>query len=84
MNDAYKICKKDKEGKWKTFGSVKKNQFGNYSLGIKNTQEFKDLVGSSAEWLNFSLFVEKEKPDYKPAVNQSGQVVDELNDEVPF
>jgi hypothetical protein len=28
--------------------------------------------------------VEKEKPDYKPAVNQSGQVVDELNDEVPF
>lgn len=91
----YSAKRKDKEGKWKTFGNVKKNQYGNYSLGLKNTPELKALVNSSAEWINFSLFIEKEKPEYAPAVNQQGQTYeqaksngyqtqDEMNDEIPF
>ena len=67
MEDSYKISKKGKDGKWYTFGNFKKNQWGNYSLGIKVDKVFKHIVETSREdsWINFSAFEDKPKQEFK-------------------
>lgn len=54
-NMDYKVSKKRGEKFWQ-FGTIKKNQWGNLQLSMKNTKELKELVNSGEEWLNFSLF----------------------------
>lgn len=50
------------DGKWKTFGKIRMNKWGNPQLSFKVTPELKDLMNKN-EWLNFSLFEEKEKKE---------------------
>lgn len=77
------------DGKWKTFGRIRKNKWDNLQLSFKNTPEFKALVNSNEEWLNFSLFEEKDK---EPQAQQdepvsNPPVAEVLNDdgmEIPF
>ncbi len=61
---AYKVSKKIDE-KWKSFGSVKPNKWGNMSLGLHCTAEFKKIIADTpdGEWLNLACF--EEKPDDK-------------------
>ena len=54
------------DGKWRTLGKVAINKFGHPALSFKNSQELKALVNSSAEWLNFSLFENKDDGKAKP------------------
>jgi hypothetical protein len=62
MANEYKVSKKIND-KWVTLGNVKTNQWGNLSLGLHCTQQFKEIVASTEDgkWLNLSLFEEKEK-----------------------
>jgi hypothetical protein len=88
MDKAYKVSKK-KDDKWLTYGNIKLNQYGKYSLGMKNTPELKSLVNSSAEWLNFSLF---EDDGAKKVAMQDGNTYeaaksggyDDSNSDIPF
>lgn len=80
MNDA-NVAKKI-DGKWKTFGQIKKNNYGNYQLSFKVTDELlKEFqIGG---WANFALFDKEEAParvETPPLVpTQHG-----LDDEIPF
>lgn len=73
-------------GKWWTFGSVKKNQWGNLQLSMKNTQQLKDFVNNGGEWLNFSLFEEEGKPQtaHNEAKQDAYQAQPDLDSEIPF
>lgn len=78
----YKISAKRGE-KWWKFGSIKKNQWGNLQLSMKNTKELKELVNNGGEWLNFSLFENNgDKEPSKPSKQQA--VNNEDDDEIPF
>lgn len=73
--------------KWKTFGSIKTNQYGKEqaSFRLKDLEELVSIAKSSGkEWVNLSMFENKEeKKDYNPLPRR--QVVDvELNDELMF
>jgi len=58
----YKVSAK-KDGKWWSFGNLKKNQYGNWSIGLKVNEDLKNLIRSKndGEWLNLSLFEDKPK-----------------------
>jgi hypothetical protein len=82
----YKVSAKRSTGKWWTFGNLKKNQYGNWSIGIKVTDELKELVAANdGKYLNFSLFEEQEKRDV-PAEAKAGiaQLNSITDDEIPF
>jgi len=82
----YKVSAK-RNGKWWTFGSIKKNQFGNLQLSFKNTPELKEFVANGGEWLNLSLFDTDEKKEIAPEAQQQ---LDKLkksaldSEEIPF
>ena len=66
------------DGKWRTFGSIKKNQWGNLTLGMKKTDEIRKLFEGEG-WVNFSLFKKDDKP------KQEAPKKDEpLDDAIPF
>lgn len=56
----YNVSKKI-DGKWKNFGRIETNKFGNLSLSFRNTQEFKDFITSQGDWVNFALFPAEER-----------------------
>ena len=58
-------------GKWRNFGRIRKNQYGNYQLSFKNTDELKKFINEAGEWLNFSLFEEKDKEGKQTAKPQA-------------
>lgn len=67
------------DGKWFTLGNLKKNQWGNFNIGLKKTDELRKLVQGEG-WVNLSVFedVGKDAPKKKepqPIDNQ---------DEIPF
>lgn len=62
----YKVSKKIND-KWQTVGNIGPNKWGNLQLSIKNTPEFKAMVNSDAQWLNFSLFEDEQKETKPPA-----------------
>ncbi len=80
----HKVSKKI-DGKWKSFGNVKENQYGNLSLGLRCTADFKKLVADMEEgkWLNFALFEEDEK-QAEQSMQGSSRPSPVLNDEIPF
>lgn len=79
--------KRKDTGKWWSYGNMKASDRGGYSLGIRKTPEFMDLVNSVDEggWINLSAFEEKEKPTGHQQAKQDGyQKQVDLNDEIPF
>ena len=88
----YKLSAKNKEGKWWTYGSIKKNQWGNNQASFK-VSSLEDLIAQAKaegkEWVNLSLFEnDKEKIDShneaKGNAYQPQDVIDDLNDSIPF
>lgn len=62
----YKVsAKRTDTGKWWTFGSVKKNTYGNLTLGLKVSEDLKNLIRAKkdGEYVNFSLFEDDEGKD---------------------
>lgn len=76
----YKVSAKRANGKFWGFGNLKKNQYGNWSIGMKVTPELKELINSNdGKWVNFSLFEDdKKEPTKSPT---AGAV---LSDDIPF
>jgi hypothetical protein len=70
-------------GKWWTFGRIKKNQYGNYQLSFKNTDALKKFVSEGGEWLNFSLFEPRDKEE-GGAPKAQAKPATTLDDEIPF
>lgn len=71
MEGNFKVSRKNAEGKFWQYGNLKKNKFGNYSLGMRATADFKKLVADTTEgeWINFNLFKDEgKKSEGKPAV----------------
>ncbi len=70
MQDKYKVSQKAADGKWRQFGNVSKNKYGNFSLGMKVTPELRKLLADAKEggWLNFALFEDagERKPAARP------------------
>jgi hypothetical protein len=70
MEGNFTVKKKNAAGQFWSHGNVKKNQYGNYSLGLKVTAELRKVVEETADggWINFSLFPDdgerKPKPSY--------------------
>ena len=50
----YKVSMKI-NGKWHTVGSVKKNKYGNMSLGLMKKPEVQEALKGDG-WANFALF----------------------------
>lgn len=88
----YKVSKKNGQGKWWSYGSIKKNQYDNLSLGFKVTPELKAIFSEAQEggWVNFALFEDKPKesestPASYAAASGTEFVADELDDSIiPF
>lgn len=58
------------EGKFLTIGNVRKNQFGNYQVGLKMGPVLRSLIANAkdGDWVNLSMFVDDgEKKDVKAA-----------------
>lgn len=83
MDKNYTVKRKGDDGKYFTHGNVKKNQFGNYSLGLKVTAELKALVqlAELGSWLNFSLFL---ADDNKPQKKQEEPPAYDDGASIPF
>jgi len=86
MEDKYSVKKKNAQGKFWSFGNVKKNQYGNYQLGLKVTTELRALVESSkeGEWLNFSLFKDEDERKEPAAVAEGSAAPASDGQEIPF
>ena len=66
MDKDYLVKKKREDGKYFTYGSVKKNKFNNYQLGLKVTPELRELLAGvdDGSWINLNLFESQPKqPD---------------------
>lgn len=79
MEGNYSVKRKNAEGKYETLGNIKKNRWGNYSLSIKVTPQFKDMIANvnSGNWLNLSIFEDdrnKAKPEGKPTYDNGSEV----------
>ena len=86
---SYKVSAKRTTGKWWTFGSLKKNQFGNWSIGLRVTPELKDLIeANDGKYINFALFEDEGKREVpqeaQTGIKQLERTVSTLNDEIPF
>lgn len=84
-SDAYKIAAK-RNGKWWTYGNIKKNQWGNWSMSMKVTPELMALLEEKkGQYVNFSLFEDGKKEVTEEAqqdINKLQKAVD--SDEIPF
>ncbi len=86
----FKVSAKLGQGKWWTFGTIKKNQWGNLQLSMKNTQQLKDFVNNGGEWLNFSLFEEDGQKEQTPHNQEKADAyqpqaaLDDDSDLIPF
>ncbi len=59
MDKDYKLRAKLNNGKWWTFGSVKKNKYGNLQASFKVTPELKDFINANdGGWVNFSMLAD--------------------------
>ena len=74
MEGNFLIKRKMTDGKYFTFGNVKKNQFGNYSLGLKVTPQLIALLQSAkeGEWVNLNLFLDDGKGKQSRAGDDRG------------
>jgi len=59
----YKLSAK-RNGKWWSYGSVKKNQYDNLQASFKVTPELLELLEEKkGSWVNFAMFEDKPKDD---------------------
>ena len=85
----YKLSRKNKEGKWWVFGSIEKNQWDNNQASFKVSalEELIELAKSeSKEWVNLSLFENKEKPSQAQEAHTQAKgnaYVEPLDDSIP-
>jgi hypothetical protein len=81
----YSVKKKNASGKFWSYGNVKRNQYGNLSLGFKVTPELKAIFNDAedGQWVNFSLFEEEKKPTAHDIAKQDGYAPS-LDDDLPF
>ncbi len=84
--DKFKLSAK-RSDKWWTFGTMKKNQYDNWSIGLRKTPELVELISAKndGEWINFSAFEDKEKPtttSHQQAKSNGYQK--DLDDEIPW
>lgn len=92
MNEdtTYKVsAKRPDTGKYWTYGNLKKNQWGNWSLGMKVTPELIKLLESKdGGYVNFSLFADDEKREVpteaKEGIKKLNTPVFDDSDTVPF
>ena len=83
-NAKYKVSAKRLDtGKWWTFGSLAKNKWNNWSIGMKMTPELRALLASKqdGDWINFSLFEDESNPAQQ---NQAPITEPELDQNIPF
>jgi len=68
-------------GKWQTVGNIKKNKYGNMSLGLMKKPEVLEALKGDG-WANFALFEDQKKDDTK----QESLIADAtiLDDDLPF
>lgn len=81
----YEIRAKRKDNeKWWGFGRIKKNQYGNYQIGMKKTKELMGYINAIDDggYINFSLF--EPKGDAAEPLQKPKPSVPELDDELPF
>lgn len=86
---AYKVSAKRLDtGRWWTFGNLKKTSYGNFSIGLRVTEELKNLIRAKndGEYVNFSLFEDDadDKTKHEKAKQDGYQPQPELDDEIPF
>jgi len=83
----YKLASKI-NGKWFNHGSFKKNQWNNYTVGLKVTPELIELIESKrGGWINLSAFEdngERKQSSHNEAKKDGYQPQPELDDEIPF
>ena len=80
----YKLSKKNKSGKWWTYGNIKKNQWGNLqaSFTVQNIRELLELAESeNSQWINLSMFEEDNKQREN---NNTLKQNDFVDDSIPF
>jgi hypothetical protein len=77
----YRVSAKKADGKWWSFGNLKVNSYGNWQIGIKKTDELRELFKQSGEWINFSIYPKDD--EQKPQQRQPEPRVEET-DEIPF
>lgn len=84
----FKLSKKNENGKWWSWGSVKTNQYGNNQASFKVTEQFKKLVNDTPTdtWLNFALFenTEKKVDAHNTAKANAYQPQNDLEQTIPF
>ena len=85
---AYKVsAKRADTGKWWTFGNMKVNQYDNWSMGLKVTDELIALIESKkGGYVNFSFFEDDKAKKQKPhnEAKQDGYQSQDLGDQIPF
>lgn len=83
----YKLATKI-NGKWFNHGNFKKNQWGNYTVGLKVTPELIELIESKrGGWINLSAFEdngERKPTAHNEAKSNGYQPQDEQYTGVPF
>lgn len=78
----YKISAKNAVGSWRTYGNLKKSKFDKWQIGMKVTEELKQMIlANEGKWINFALFEDNQTP--APAASTPLASVD-LSDEIPF
>ena len=85
----YNLSRKNEAGKWWSYGSIRKNKWGNNQASFK-VVELKNLIElaekEGKEWVNLSLFENKGdggKPT-APASNTAPKDDFNIDDEIPF
>jgi len=95
MEEKYNVSKKGADDKWHTFGSIKKNEWGNYGLSFKVDEALKNVVNiaENGTWINFALFEDKyskaqrhhsESQKQQSEAKGNAYVKEDLDDEMPF
>lgn len=84
MSDKFKISAKNSSGKWWSYGNLKKNEWGNWNIGIRATAELKEKLNAVEEggWVNFSCFADD--GEQSPATNSATNDSPVESDSIPF
>lgn len=90
MDDSKQYAIKTKiNGQYFTLGNLKKNQWGNWAIGLKNSPELQNAIlgVETGKWLNLNVFEERPRDTSAarsaPQRQEAPQVPD-LNDDLPF
>jgi len=82
----FKLSKKNGGDKWWTWGSFRKNKWGNYQASFKVTPEFKKLIVDTpdGEYINFSAFEYKKEIDSHNEAKGNGYAPQDDDQSIPF